>query len=123
MKCSLAICTMLLTSSLMAQENGTSSFATVGRYEHQTWAGRGAQLAVDKWNNHLDKVVCCGYGKSHNDNGVPGYRGTKTFIWGSACEFFTEPCRTPPPPLSKKERRANELYGNDITSSCTSCNR
>ncbi len=117
---------LLITSALMAQEP-VSTFATVGRYEHHTWAGRGAQKMADKVNDHFDRIVCCGYAKSHNEVGVPGLRGTKAFMWGSSCEFFTEPCRTPPVSTGRWNRTnsdiTGEIYGNGISNSCTQCGR
>ncbi len=85
---------MLLTvvvPAIMAQEPVTS-FATVGRPERNNCIHRACARIEDK----LDRCPCCGYGKTHNDLGVPGHKATKIFLFGSACEFFTEPCRTPP---------------------------
>jgi len=70
-----------------------TTFASIGRHEPDTILHR----TVDRVDDKLDRCVCCAYGKTHNDIGVQSFRGTKTFLFGSACEFFSIPCRTPPP--------------------------
>jgi hypothetical protein len=112
----------MLGSTAMAQEP-VSSFATVGRQEPRNWVGRGVQRSIDRVDDCIDRKLCCGYAKSHNEMGVPGFRGTKTFQFGSSCEFFTEGCRTPPPRTSARlERGSNELYGNS-SNGCNSCGK
>lgn len=121
-KLMLTMCVFVMGSMAMAQEP-VSSFATVGRQEPQSGAARGIQRTVDRIDDKFDRKVCCGYGKSHNEMGVPGFRGTKAFMWGSACEFFAEPCRTPPPRTSssKASRVLNEMFGSE--SSCSNCGK
>jgi hypothetical protein len=93
----LAFVVSLIPAGLQAQEPpSTTLFATIGRHEPSNPVHR----AIDRVHDKLDRCPCCAYGKSHNDIGVQSFRGTKTFILGSACEFFTVPCRTPPPEAS-----------------------
>jgi hypothetical protein len=83
----------MMPSGLWAQEPPTlTPFATIGRPEPVTPVGRLALRACDK----LDRCPCCAYGKTHNDIGVQSFYGTRTFIFGSSCEFFTVPCRVQP---------------------------
>src|SRR3954454_9482597 len=84
---------LITPAGLWAQEPPPlTPFATIGRPEPVTPVGRLALRACDK----LDHCPCCAYGKTHNDIGVQSFYGTRTFIFGSSCEFFTVPCRTPP---------------------------
>lgn len=113
---------MLLGSFAMAQEP-VSSFATVGRQEPRNWLERGVQRGIDRIDDRIDRKLCCGYAKSHNEMGVPGFRGTKTFQFGSACEFFAEGCRTPPArSQSRLERSWNEMFGPN-PSGCSTCGK
>ncbi|HMP16276.1 MAG TPA: hypothetical protein PKD72_04575 [Gemmatales bacterium] len=115
-------------SWLMAQEP-VSAFATIGRYEPLTRSGQSIQRLSDRCDDKMDRLLCCGYGTSHNKNGVVGYRATKTFLWGSSCEFFVEDCRTLPVAESNSRWRRwmNRLNGNGIDeyntmhTSCTNC--
>ena len=113
---------LLLASSVVMAQEPVSCFATVGRQEPRNWVERGVQRGIDRVDDRLDRKVCCGYAKSHNEMGVPGYRGTKAFLFGSSCEFFTEACRTPAPRSSSRlERGWNEMLGSG--SGCTSCGK
>src|SRR5436189_272444 len=91
---SVALSVLLIPASAWAQEPPPlTPFASIGRPAPTHVVGRAMEATHDK----LDRCPCCAYGKTHNDIGVQSFRGTKTFIFGSACEFFTVPCRTPPP--------------------------
>jgi len=57
-----------------------------------------AYRLINKTQDKLDRCPCCGYGKTHNDMGVPGHYATKAFYFGGSCEFFSEPCRIPDRP-------------------------
>jgi hypothetical protein len=104
----------------MAQEPPPlTPFATIGRPEPHSPLGRWAMKACDK----LDRCPCCAYGKTHNDIGVQSFYGTRTFILGSACEFFTVPCRTPPKESHRwfPWGRAKDPASASPSRSCTSC--
>lgn len=67
----------------------------------------------------LDRHPCCGYGKSHNDNGVWGTRATCVFAFGSACDFFDEPCRTAPPETCWQ--KMSRMFGGSSGKDCSNC--
>lgn len=117
----LALACGLLASGAAWSQEYTSTFATIGRQEECQKAHR----ICDKIHDKFDRFPCCGYGKSHNEMGVPGFRGTSVFLWGSSCEFFVEPCRTPPTrkQVTRERNAAQRMYDEMFGSSgsCTSC--
>lgn len=112
---------VLIASGTVAYaQEPITSFATVGRPEPVTACGRALARLEDKCDRH----PCCGYGKTINDVGVQGHRATKVFYWGSGCEFFSEPCRTPPRDTrysSAMQRKWNDMYGNGSHGGCKNC--
>lgn len=107
--------------SIKNPERGTD-FATVGRVPVPTALGG---RCYDRLRDSLDRHPCCGYGKTHNDMGVPGYRSTISFYWGGACEYFREDCRRPTPSTESRssrngaQRMMDEMFGGG----CSSCGK
>lgn len=117
----IALGCILIASSAARSQEYTSTFATIGRQEECPKT----QRLCDRIHDKFDRFPCCGYGKSHNEMGVPGFRGTKVFLWGSSCEFFVEPCRTPPTrhQLARERNAAQRMYDEMFGKggSCSSC--
>lgn len=116
--------TALAGSGAMAQDTvqnpprGTN-FATVGRPPVPTvLGGRIMERAEDRFDRH----PCCGYGKTNNDMGVPGFRSQFSFYWGGACEYFREGCQRPTAPNYNRrngaERLIDEMFGSGGCQSC-----
>jgi hypothetical protein len=79
------------------------------------------QRVANRVHDKLDRCPCCGYGKTHNDLGVPGLYATKAFLFGGACEFFSEPCRTPPKEENCLARLWHKMTGKSSDTSCSTC--
>lgn len=101
-----------------------TNFATVGRPPVPTvFGGR----CLDKTLDWIDRFPCCGYGKTHNDMGVQGTRGTLIQYWGGSCEFFGENCRRRVASTERYQPNAvqrlfGEMFGHS-DSGCTSCSK
>jgi hypothetical protein len=94
----------------------------VGHIQTNTFA----QRVLNKIEDKKDRCPCCGYGKTHNDMGVPGHLATKAFYFGGACEFFSEPCRIPQRPEREdagSQRRWSIFHGHKDEAACATCGK
>jgi hypothetical protein len=89
-----------------------------------------AYRAINKVEDKLDRCPCCGYGKTHNDMGVPGAYASKAFYFGGSCEFFSEPCRVPQrPPVEGNclerfwHRVTMQDYKTHVKDKCATCGK
>lgn len=100
-----------------------TDFATVGRPPMPTALGG---RVLERLEDRLDRHPCCGYGKVNTDMGVPGFRSTNSFYWGSGCEFFREGCQRSTVDVERRPNGVQRFFGEMFGSGdggCKSCGR